>query len=1170
MLKPVFWRTFAYLIGAILTCHIALAQGQDTALLQHLEKNEKLINRKALLSPFFNGQEHINVIVSLAPSEKAKALSNQSRALAPATFTQNPGNIFYDLQNEEIKKQLNATVKETIDSVITNLDLKNIVVTRKFDYVFGFAATVTAEGLQQLVNINNITDIAEDAVLQEHLAEGIPLINATAPRSTYNGSGLSIAICDTGIDTAHPRLGGSATIFNSKVIGGYDTGDSDTDPRPSLTAGDAHGTSCAGISAGDLGTTGDYIGGVAPGAKLYAIKISTGDTGSATSAAMVAGWEWALTHKNDDASNPIMIISTSFGGGQYFAACDATSSAMTQAAANAVAAGITLFVSSGNEGYCDSMGWPACISHVNSVGAVYDENFGTVSFCVQEASLNSCAVKIPTTSCSTGYQWSDATAPDKVTTYSNSAMFLTLFAPSHNAYTSDITGSGGYTTGDYTTSFGGTSAACPYAAGAAAVLQHAAKTLTGSYLSPAQVKSYLTTYGDNITDGKVAVTKPRINLAASVAQLPGTNLTLTGVSINGPTSVNENTTTTYTATASWSNGSTSTVTPSWSEDSDYATISAAGVLSASLVPSNQSVIITASYTSGGITKADTHTVTIIDILSISLGDALDNTSLSWSTGGNTSWFGQTVTHYYDGDAGQSGDISDSQQSYFETTVSGPGTINFYWQVSSEGDYDWLYFSIDGTEQSGRISGINSWASKSYDIPAGSHILRWTYIKDYSISSGSDCGWVDKVVWTPTAATLTGLTISGPATVNENSTATYTATAGWSDGSTSTVTPNWAEDSAYTTISTTGVLTASSVTADQTVTITASYTSGGVTKTDTHSVTVVNIPLALTGLTIDGPDTVNENNTATYTATASWNDGTTSTVTPSWTEDSSYATISAAGLLSASSVPSNQSFIITASYTNGGVTKVDTHTVTIIDSPSISLGDALDNTSLSWSTGGNASWFGQTATSYYGGDAGQSGDILDDQQSYFETTVSGPGTINFYWQVSSESGYDYLCFSIDGSTQSGCISGTNSWASKSFAIKEGSHILKWTYSKDTSESSGSDCGWVDKVVWTPTATTLIGLKITGPDAVNENSTATFTATASWSDGTKSTVTPSWTEDSSYTTISTTGILTVSSVTADQSVTISASFTSGGLTKTDTHSVLLANRRANTGAILLLLE
>ena len=239
---------------------------------------------------------------------------------------------------------------------------------------------------------------------------------------------------------------------------------------------------------------------------------------------MIAGWEWAITHQNDDPANPILIISTSFGGGSYAAACDTAVPAMTTAAANAVAAGITLFASSGNDGYCASMAWPACISHVNSVGAVYDANFGTYTPCVN---ANSCATKIATTGCATGYYVAESTVADKVTAYSNSASFLTLFAPSNQAYTADIVGSGGYSTGDFYPSFGGTSAACPYAAGAAAVLQSATKAKTGSYLTPAQVKDYLTTHGDTLTDGKVtSVQKPRINLARAVEALP-TNTTIT-------------------------------------------------------------------------------------------------------------------------------------------------------------------------------------------------------------------------------------------------------------------------------------------------------------------------------------------------------------------------------------------------------------------------------------------------------------------------------------------------------------------------------------------------------------------------------------------------------------------------------------------------------------------
>ncbi|HXV20363.1 MAG TPA: hypothetical protein VD811_05145 [Desulfuromonadales bacterium] len=90
-------------------------------------------------------------------------------------------------------------------------------------------------------------------------------------------------------------------------------------------------------------------------------------------------------------------------------------------------------------------------------------------------------------------------------------------------------------------------------------------------------------------------------------------------------------------------------------------------------------------------------------------------------------------------------------------------------------------------------------------------------------------------------TLSSLVISGPALLDENASAPFAATAIWSDGSTSAATPTWSENSAYATISTSGVLTTSAVTANQTVTVTASYTSGGVTKTATKSASIVNVP-----------------------------------------------------------------------------------------------------------------------------------------------------------------------------------------------------------------------------------------------------------------------------------------------------------------------------------------
>ncbi len=126
-----------------------------------------------------------------------------------------------------------------------------------------------------------------------------------------------------------------------------------------------------------------------------------------------------------------------------------------------------------------------------------------------------------------------------------------------------------------------------------------------------------------------------------------------------------------------------------------------------------------------------------------LGNAVDNTNLIWTTGGNAVWTRQTTTTHDGSDAAKSGTIGNSQQSWMETSVTGPGTLSFWWQVSSQATYDVLRFSIDGSAQS-QISGTVNWAQRSYSIPAGTHTLRWTYSKNASIASGSDAAWVDQV------------------------------------------------------------------------------------------------------------------------------------------------------------------------------------------------------------------------------------------------------------------------------------------------------------------------------------------------------------------------------------------------------------------------------------------
>jgi ribosomal protein L40E len=135
----------------------------------------------------------------------------------------------------------------------------------------------------------------------------------------------------------------------------------------------------------------------------------------------------------------------------------------------------------------------------------------------------------------------------------------------------------------------------------------------------------------------------------------------------------------------------------------------------------------------------------------------------------------------------------------------------------------------------------------------------------------------------------------------------------------------------------------------------------------------------------------------------------------------------------------------------------------------SLGEAVDCSSLVWTTG-YPGWFWQDNVWIYGGSAAQSAPIGDGQSTYLETTVSGPAFVSFYWTVSSEQGCDFLSFYIDGilkdqisgELSSGIYNRGHYWQQKKFTIGEGTHTLRWVYSKDLSYSHGSDCGWVDYV------------------------------------------------------------------------------------------------------------
>jgi hypothetical protein len=192
---------------------------------------------------------------------------------------------------------------------------------------------------------------------------------------------------------------------------------------------------------------------------------------------------------------------------------------------------------------------------------------------------------------------------------------------------------------------------------------------------------------------------------------------------------------------------------------------------------------------------------------------------------------------------------------------------------------------------------------------------------------------------PPSATLSGLSIGGPASVDGGGTGQFTATATLSDGTTQAATPAWnVSPSTYASIAATGLLTAKTVPSTQTATVGASYTLAGVTRTASRAVSIAYVAPALTGLSIGGPASVSGGGSGQFTATATLSDGTTKSATPAWSvSPSTYASIAATGLLTAKTVPSTQTVTVTASYTQAGVTRTASQAVTIANvAPTLSI------------------------------------------------------------------------------------------------------------------------------------------------------------------------------------------------------------------------------------------
>ena len=222
---------------------------------------------------------------------------------------------------------------------------------------------VDAAVLEELAENPNVVSINPVVNYQMDLSETVPYIGATAVQNAgYDGTGVRVAVLDSGIDYYHADLGGSGdvneynaddpniiepgTFPTAKVVGGYDFVGSNwpnvavTEPDPDpLDDGPAsgHGTHVGHIIGG--------VGGVAPGVDLYAVKVCSSVSTSCSGVALIQGMDFALDPNGDGfVDDAVDVINMSLGTNYGIAFDDDLSFAVE----NATAMGVLTVASAGN------------------------------------------------------------------------------------------------------------------------------------------------------------------------------------------------------------------------------------------------------------------------------------------------------------------------------------------------------------------------------------------------------------------------------------------------------------------------------------------------------------------------------------------------------------------------------------------------------------------------------------------------------------------------------------------------------------------------------------------------------------------------------------------------------------------------------------------------------
>jgi len=381
------------------------------------------------------------------------------------------------------------------EEVLQRISWRGAGTAKRFDFIPFMAVEADDNDFWTLLSSPEIDHMEEDVAVRPSLSVSVPLIGGGSDGtfSGYSGSGMAVAILDTGVDASHPFFGGRvveeacySTTSGSTVLSTCPNGqDSQTGTGSGVNCDDSpagcyHGTHVAGIAAGK--TTG--LSGLAQNATIISIQIFSKFMSEASCGSGMA--PCVLSYTSDQILGlqrvyelrdqySIAAVNMSLGGGLYANYCDSGNEAIKAAIDNLRSVGIATVISSGNGGSSSGISYPACISSAISVGST--------------------------------------TKSDGISSYSNSASIMKLLAPGSFLYSSFPGGIYG--------DLSGSSMAAPHVSGAWAVIKQKKPSATVD-----EVLNALTTTGKPITDSRNGLTRPRIKVDAALISIttPSTNI----------------------------------------------------------------------------------------------------------------------------------------------------------------------------------------------------------------------------------------------------------------------------------------------------------------------------------------------------------------------------------------------------------------------------------------------------------------------------------------------------------------------------------------------------------------------------------------------------------------------------------------------------------------------